>query len=659
MSAESTLPAFPAPAYEVVVMRSQLERRLRELLAAPVVAVDIETLGATKDVATDPRRGRIRLVSLSVPDEPTLVVDCAELDVRLLAPLFDGERKLLAHNAAFEIGFLWAAGIEPPARSNWFDTMIAAQLLAAGTKEGFINHAGLDEVVARELGYALDKTWQAGPWGGELCAAQLAYAATDSRCLLELASHQCHELRAAGLVRVSEIEMQALPFVAWTDRTGVPFDTERWQTLARDARAEADRLWRELNRLVGPRDSLDGRATNWRSAKQVLAHLHRHGYEVESTSDEVLAEFGPQESLPATIRAYRTQQRRASSYADKIVAAVHPCTGRIHPWLLQLGASASGRMSNRQPNVQGLPRDPRYRGCVRPADPSRVVVKCDYTSIELRIAAQLSQDRRLIEAFERGDDVLALTAQLVLGAGAEVSSTQRQYAKALAYGSLYGAGSETLRKSALKSYQVMLDAEQAAALQRKFFATYPGLKRWQQQRGGDPRDYARTLAGRRRLNVRTYTRKLNTPVQGSGADGIKTAFGRLWQHRFEAPNSVRPILLVHDEITLECDRRDAIDAAGWLERHMREGMAELVTNVPIATSLVVGQSWAGESLKDVEMFPCSASERVQDALGDASQNPACALCRRAPSVSAQSDLCEGCEGWAEETDAESPPKGGR
>jgi DNA polymerase-1 len=273
-----------------------------------------------------------------------------------------------------------------------------------------------------------------------------------------------------------------------------------------------------------------------------------------------------------TIRArsaalYRTQQRRASSYADRLVAAVHPVTGRLHPRLLQLGASASGRMScSQQPNVQGLPRDKRYRGCIRPADNRHVIVKADYASIELRIAAQLSRDQRLIEAFQRGDDVLALTAQLVLGAGTEVTSAQRQYAKALAYGSIYGAGPETLRRSALKGYQVVLDVAKARGLQEKFFATYPGLKRWQRSHGSPGIEHSRTLAGRRRLNVWSYSQKLNSPVQGSGADGLRNSLGLLWQHRDEAPASAKIVLIVHDEVTLECHRDDAPAAADWLSR---------------------------------------------------------------------------------------------
>jgi ribonuclease D len=194
----------------VVTTLVALERHLGVLLERPLVSVDIETIGEEKAIAVDPRRGRIRLVSLSVADHPTVVVDVGHVPLQALAPLFargaDGECRLLAHNAAFEQAFFRQYGFPSAGAATWVDTMLASQLLAAGTKEGYLNHAGLDEVVKRELGYDLDKTFQAAPWDGELSDAQYGYAAIDSACLLPLTDRFRDQLKDAGLVRVFNIE---------------------------------------------------------------------------------------------------------------------------------------------------------------------------------------------------------------------------------------------------------------------------------------------------------------------------------------------------------------------------------------------------------------------------------------------------------------------
>jgi DNA polymerase-1 len=212
------------------------------------------------------------------------------------------------------------------------------------------------------------------------------------------------------------------------------------------------------------------------------------------------------------------------------------------------------------------------------------------------LAAQISGDKRLIAAFNAGQDVLSMTAQLLLGEGHEVSAEARQMSKAIAYGSLYGAGPDSLRQSALRGYGVVLDEQEARDLQYRFFNAFPGLKRWQRRVGFDGVSHPRTLAGRRRLDVWSYARKLNTPIQGSGANGLKHALGLLWQRRNEAPSSVRPVLLVHDEITVECAREDAEATAAWLSDGMRDGMATFIIDLPVVVNATVGQSWAGEPL---------------------------------------------------------------
>ena len=162
----------------------------------------------------------------------------------------------------------------------------------------------------------------------------------------------------------------------------------------------------------------------------------------------------------------------------------------------------------------------------------------------------------MLAAYHDGADLHVRTAAAVLGvAEADVTKDQRQLAKALNFGLLYGMGAETLAQHAGTAYGVTMSLEQAAGHRGRFVATYAGLRRWHGDTGRIKEALdTRTLAGRRRASVARFTERLNTPVQGSGADGLKLALGRLWQHRHEAP-SARLVNVVHDEILADAHAR--------------------------------------------------------------------------------------------------------
>src|SRR5262249_46923260 len=154
-------------------------------------------------------------------------------------------------------------------------------------------------------------------------------------------------------------------------------------------------------------------------------------------------------------------------------------------------------------------------------------------------------DERMVEAYRRGEDLHTLTARALLGK-AEVTKSDRQLAKAVNFGLLYGMGAPAFARYARSNFGVALTEDEAATHRNKFFQTYPGLRRWHRSiRDGFVA--TRTLAGRRRLSVEKFTEKLNTPVQGTGADGLKQAMSLLWQRRAECPGAV-PVLFVHDEL---------------------------------------------------------------------------------------------------------------
>jgi DNA polymerase-1 len=240
--------------------------------------------------------------------------------------------------------------------------------------------------------------------------------------------------------------------------------------------------------------------------------------------------------------------------------------------------------------MQQLPRG-EYRRCVA-APPGRLLVKADFSHVELRIACKVSGDVAMLDAYRRGDDLHTATAKAVLGL-TEVTKQHRQLAKALNFGLLYGMGAARFREYARTNYGVELTLDQAKKYRNSFFRLYPGLARWHRRAGGDDSVATRTLVGRRRLAVKRFTEKLNTPVQGTGADGLKMALALLWERRSECPGAF-PVLVVHDEIVVECDEAQAEAASAWLRRAMLEGMAPLIDPVPVEVEVKVGRTWGGD-----------------------------------------------------------------
>ncbi len=263
--------------------------------------------------------------------------------------------------------------------------------------------------------------------------------------------------------------------------------------------------------------------------------------------------------------------------------------GRVYAGWRQIGAGASGRMSCAKPNLQQLPREQRYRKCFT-APEGRTLVKADYSQIELRIAAKITGAKRMMAAYRENEDLHTLTARALLGKQ-DVSKADRQLAKAVNFGLLYEQVSKGLLAYALGSFGVSLTEEEATAHRNTFFRTYPGLRKWHNSQSKTAID-TRTLAGRRRAEVMRYTEKLNTPVQGTGADGLKSALSLLWERRDQCPGAF-PVLFVHDEIVVECDEAQADAAVRWVKAAMIDGMVPLIDPIPVEVEASIGKTWGG------------------------------------------------------------------
>src|SRR5215216_1335006 len=419
----------------------------------------------------------------------------------------------------------------------------------------------------------------------------LIYAAKDAKVLVPLQEKLAAKVEDEDLKRVTEIEHRALLAIIWMANAGVPFDVEGWRKYLEQVEEEKNRLGLELKRLAP--DHPEGKEWNWNSHQQIRKAFGLVGINPPNTKEETLSRCN--HPLARALLQYRSTAKVLGTYGTSLLEKVEE-DGRIYASWWQMGAG-TGRMACSNPNLQNLP--PEARKHVR-ATEDRALVKADYSQIELRIAAKISADERMLEAFAAGQDIHTITARSITGKE-QVSKEDRKLAKAVNFGLLYGMGPAGLRHYARGSYGVEMTSEEAEHYWRGFFETYPALKAWHDREYRELKKGSaetRTLTGRRRTGVTKLTETLNSPGQGSGADGLKVALAYLWERRNECPEAV-PILIVHDEIVVECDEGDAEKVEAWLRKAMIDGMNEVLNgpgaegpSVPVEVEVESGRTWS-------------------------------------------------------------------
>ncbi len=323
----------------------------------------------------------------------------------------------------------------------------------------------LADVTRRELGIALDKEQQVSDWAGDLTPEMLSYASRDSEVLLPLAEALESRIEDAGLQRVANIERRALPAMVWMSTAGVPFDPEGWEEHMREIEGERDRLNEELNALAP--DHPEGGTWNWNSRPQLLQVFGLLSVRLPDTKAETLSRCD--HPLARVHLEYGRANKLLGTYGPKLLEKVEG--GRIYGSWWQVGAG-TGRMACSSPNLQNLP--PAVRRYVR-APEGRVLVVADYSQIELRIAAKVSGDETMLEAFTKNKDIHQITAQNLTGRE-EVSKAERKLAKAVNFGLLYGMSPGCLRAYARASYEVEMTRGEAERYWQDFFETYPDLR---------------------------------------------------------------------------------------------------------------------------------------------------------------------------------------
>jgi DNA polymerase-1 len=317
-----------------------------------------------------------------------------------------------------------------------------------------------------------------------------------------------------------------------------------------------------------------------------------------STDEEVLEKLAEDFPLPAKILEHRGLAKLKGTYTDKLAQLANPRTGRVHTHYAQ-AVAVTGRLSSNDPNLQNIPiRTPEGRR-VREAfvaAPGHVIASADYSQIELRIMAHLSDDEALLQAFTDGLDVHRATAAEVFGVPvSEVSSEQRRYAKTINFGLIYGMSAFGLARS------LGIDNGAARNFVERYFQRYPGVKRYMDETraAAKAKGYVETVLGRRlylpEINSPNGPRRagaeraaINAPMQGTAADLIKLSMNAVQTVLDAHKPGIKMLMQVHDELVFELPGSEV----AWLEAeipHLMAGVAQL--KVPLLAEVGVGRNW--------------------------------------------------------------------
>jgi DNA polymerase-1 len=587
--------------YRVIKDAEELRLAVEGLSAHQVIGLDTET------TELDPYVGRLRLIQLATPSG----VEIVDLDafangdlskneaLNPLKQLLAGARPIkIAHNAKFDAKFIkHNLGVD---LGGLFDTLLASQIVGAGDIE---ERHGLETVASRYLNEAVDKTERLSNWNFELSEAQLEYAARDAAILLPLREKLIERLRSDSLVACAQLEFECVTTVADIELAGFYMHKDRWLeqlSLVEKRRAHLADDLQDILAEESSQGSLFGGPQrdeiNLDSHQQLTQALNRLGIPVpDSTRNWKLQPLAAEYPVIATLLEYRTVQKALTSYGQNMIDLINPTTGRLHADFRQIGAP-TGRFSCTNPNIQQVPHAVEYRRCFSGYPAGRKLVIADYSQIELRILAEFSGDQGFINAFNSGADLHRVTAAEVFNAALDqVTKEQRDFAKRLNFGVVYGIGAQRF------SIMTGLSVAEAENVLRKYFATYRQLDTYLHEAANRAvrERQARTASGRlvrfrydeqdRQQISMTKRNGKNTPIQGTSADILKRAL-RLLNDELRNTNA-QIVNIIHDEIVVEADADEAEEIAEKVERTMRAAGEEYVKTVPVKVETEIANEW--------------------------------------------------------------------
>jgi DNA polymerase I-like protein with 3'-5' exonuclease and polymerase domains len=586
--------------YRVIKTAEELRAAVDSLSSRVAIGLDTET------TELDPYIGRLRLIQLASPDGVYIVdlnsfadgdlISAAEMEP--LRQLLAAPRPIkIAHNAKFDAKFIkHNLGVDIV---GIFDTLLASQIVSAG---GIEDRHGLEAIAARYLNETVDKSERLSNWEFELSESQLQYAARDAAVLLPLRDKLIERIKSLDLVRCAQLEFECVMPVVDIELTGFFMNKKRWLEQLAIVETRRGELANELQEMLGEgvaQASLFGppRANiNLDSQQQVTAALNRMGIPLpDSTRNWKLQPLAIQYPVVGKLLEYRTMQKALTSYGQNMIEFINPKTGRLHADFRQIGAP-TGRFACTNPNIQQVPHAPEYRRCFTGNPEGRKLVIADYSQIELRILAEFSNDEGFIKAFNSGADLHRVTAAQVFSVALDqVTREQRDFAKRLNFGVVYGIGAQRF------SMMTGLSVTEAEDVLRRYFATYRRLDTYLRESASRAvsEKQARTASGRlvrfnfdaadRQQVSMTQRNGKNAPIQGTSADILKRAL-RLLNDELRN-TSARIVNIIHDEIVVEVDDDEAGEVAQKVERAMCAAGEEYLQTVPVKVETQIASEW--------------------------------------------------------------------
>ncbi|WP_226573703.1 DNA polymerase I [Mangrovibacter yixingensis] len=606
---EEAAPVLSRDNYVTVQDEATLLTWIDKIQAAPLVAFDTETDSLDNilanlvglSFATEPGQAIYIPVAHDYLDAPEQI--SRERALELLRPILESDDvRKVGQNLKFDRGILQNYGIELAGVE--FDTMLESYIL-----DSVAGRHDMDSLSSRWLNHKTITFEEiAGKGKKQLTFNQIdietagPYAAEDADVTLQLHLKMWPKLQQLeGPLNVfREIEMPLMPVLSRIERNGVKIDPAVLHH-------HSGELTTRLAELEVKAHELAGEPFNLSSPKQLQTILfEKQGIKplkktpggAPSTSEEVLEELALDYPLPKVILEYRGLAKLKSTYTDKLPLMINPKTGRVHTSYHQ-AVTATGRLSSTDPNLQNIPvRNDEGRrirqAFIAPDD--YVIVSADYSQIELRIMAHLSQDAGLLAAFAEGKDIHRATAAEVFGLSLdEVTTEQRRSAKAINFGLIYGMSAFGL------SRQLNIPRKEAQRYMDLYFERYPGVLHYMERTRVQAKEqgYVETLEGRRLylpdIKSSNAARRagaeraaINAPMQGTAADIIKKAMIAVdgWLQAEQPP--VKMIMQVHDELVFEV-HKDSLDLVAKKVHELMENCMKL--DVPLLVEVGSGSNW--------------------------------------------------------------------
>jgi DNA polymerase-1 len=606
---EKPLPAKTELTVETILDEATFNQWLAKLTEAELFAFDTETthLNYTKalvvGVSFAVEAGHAAYVPLahSYPGVPQQLSRQWVLDQ--LKPLLESESaRKVGQNLKYDANVLANHGIS--LAGIYHDTMLQSYVLNSTA-----SRHNMDALAEKYLGQeTIHYEDVAGKGAKQICFDQVSielaapYAAEDADITLRLHQHIFPQLKQIdSLATVYEtIEMPLVPVLARMEQTGVLVDEQMLSQQSGELTASIKALETQAHEAAG-------QPFNLGSPKQIQEILYdKLGLPVlkktpkgqPSTAESVLQDLAVDFPLPRLILEHRSLSKLRSTYTDKLPKQINPVTGRVHTSYHQ-AVAATGRLSSSDPNLQNIPVRSEEGRRIRQAfiaGEGFTVMAADYSQIELRIMAHLSQDTGLLQAFKEGLDVHKATAAEVFGVPVDqVETHQRRSAKAINFGLIYGMSAFGLAK------QLDIDRGAAQGYINLYFERYPGVKQYMDETRELAREqgYIETLFGRRLYlpdilakngQRRQYAERtaINAPMQGTAADIIKLAMLSVDNWLQVDKPAVRMVMQVHDELVFEVENSYLDQAASIIQQKM-SGAASL--DVPLVVDVGMGKNW--------------------------------------------------------------------